>query len=128
MSSTFTRSELVTRVLQKHRVIGEGQPASEEQRAIVDGIIDPAIDELAKRGVVSLDATAPMPVIVKEHLADFLLYFCAADFGRPPDAAGHELAERNLRAIDADGPTYQPMKVDYMMRGGDERFEDYSPE
>lgn len=126
--TTFTRAELVTRVLQKHRVVGEGQPASEEQRAVVDGVIDPALEELARRNVVTVDAAVAMPIVLKEHLADFLLYFCATDFGRAPDVAGHQLAESNLRAIEADRPTFQPMKVDYMMRGGSEEFTDYSAE
>jgi len=125
---TFTRAELVTRVLQKHRVIGEGQPASDEQRNIVDGVIDPAVQELSRREVVTVDPNTTMPIALKEHLADFLLYFCAADFGRPADVPGHELAERKLRAIDADGPTFQPMQVDYMMRGGEQRFKDYTTE
>lgn len=126
--TTFTRSQLVTRVLQKHRVIGEGQPASEEQRAIVDGIIDPGIDELSRRDIISIDPDIDMPVAYKEHLADFLKYFCATDFGRPADLTEKKSAEIQLRAIEADGPTFEPMKVDYMMRGGEQRFKDYTTE
>ena len=112
MAHTFNRDELIPRILQKHRVIGEGQSATDGQRAIVAGTIDSGIEELRSRQVVNLNANGDMPIKYKEFLADYLSFFSAADFSMPADIGAKTYAETQLRFIEALPTTRQPVPVD----------------
>ena len=112
MPKTFSRSQLIERILEKHKVIGEGQTATAGQRNIADKVIDPAIEELRRIGAVSLDADYPMPIEYQEHLADFCKYFCAEDFSRVQDIQNQTIAVVKMREIQASMPTFQTVQVD----------------
>lgn len=119
--TTITRAELVTRTLEKLRVTGTGQSPSNEETALVDKLIEPAFDELQRRDIVSLNANGTIPAAYQEHLADFIGQLAARDFGLPSDPNIKRFAEVEIRAIDADGPTFQPLKVDSIYSWGDDQ-------
>ncbi len=125
MATTFTRADLIERILEKHRRIDEGQGMVPEDRKKADKVIDPACAELEQRRVIVVDPTRPMSIAIKEHLAEFCAFFCAKDFGRVPDTVMMALAEARMRAIDSAGPTYEPQQVDPIHQGGG-NFSDYN--
>ena len=106
-TETFTRAELITRILQKLRVLGIGQPAQPEQEAVADGIIDPGLAELYRTTDIQIEPDYPMDIWWKENLAEYLSYFCAEDFARSADPARKVYAETRLRAIASNGPTFE---------------------
>ena len=112
-TTTFTRSDLVTKTLNKYRVVGEGQSGSAEQESYVDDAIDGSFDELARKKIVTLDANGSFPAGYMEGLADFMWTKVRTRFGRAP-ATYQEIvaAESALRAVDADGATFQTQRVD----------------
>jgi len=118
--TTITRAELVTRVLEKLRVTGTGQAPEAEDQAIVDKLIEPAFDELQRRDIVSLRPNSAIPAAYQEHLADFIGQLAARDFGLPPDPGVKILAEVEMRRIEADNPTFQPLKVDSIYSWGED--------
>ena len=112
MPKMFNRDELIERILEKHKVVGEGQTATDGQRNIANKVIDPAVEELRETGVVSLDADLPMPIAYKEYLAEFCAFFCAKDFSREPDIQAKTYAEVRMREIQASMPTFQVIPID----------------
>ena len=118
MPKTFNRDELIERILEKHKVIGEGQTATDGQRNIAAKVIDPAVEELRRTNVVSLDPDLPMPIEYQEHLAEFCAYYCAKDFSRPQDPQARAMAAVDMRKIQADNATFQPIQVNPLFSGG----------
>lgn len=118
MSDTFSREQLRDRILEKMRVTGEGQPPSPEQQELVEKTLTPGFAEMRRRRVVVMDPNGPFPIEYQEHFADWFIFSNAEQFGRAPDPAKRQFAENNIRSIDADGPTFEPVEVDPIMRGG----------
>ena len=111
-TATFNRTGLIDRVLKKNRVVGTGQSATAEQTAYVDDVIDGAFDELSRKRIVSLAANGTNPAGYLETVADFVWLKVRKRFGRPDSTRDEMLvAEAAIRAIDADQPTFQPLKV-----------------
>ena len=120
----ITRAQLVARVLEKLRVTGTGRDPAAEDKAIVEKAIEPAFDELQRREVVSLDANGTIPAAYQEHLAAFVGQLVADDFGLPADPGKKLLAEVEMRKIDADRPTFQPLRVDSIYAWGEDEEND----
>lgn len=113
MDITKTRAELVVRALRKLLVVGSGQSPEDEDVALVDGVVDSTLADLASRGVVYVANEDEIDVAVFEWIADCLSDNVAADFGKARNPAMVEYAEGRLRVITSTRPTYEVLKSEY---------------
>jgi len=90
--ATYSRSDLITRVLKKLQVIGDGDSATAEEAANLSPIIDSVVATLNQRGVVSITDTANFLKWQFEPLADIIAFAHAADHGKAGNAAYAQLA------------------------------------
>lgn len=108
-----TREELVTRTLQKLKVLAAGQTPSAEDAQVVDNEIIPVLSDLATRDIYHFGDPDQIEDEAFVHLADVLAQSVAADFGRDQDESMRILAENRLRRIQAETLSYQPLRVEY---------------
>src|SRR5690606_24761624 len=108
-----TRAELVTRALEKIRVVGSGQTASAEDAQLVDKIVDPLMEDLAARGIFQWGDEDDLPEAAFEHLAWLLGNLAAPDFGKPEDDAKRRMMEARLRLLDSATLSGEPVRAEY---------------
>lgn len=115
-----TRAQLVDRAL---RILGVvPPPASAEDAALVDSLVDGLLDELAARGIAAIanrgsiadSASGDIPAAAWQPIATILALRSAPDFADavPTDLAALSIeAEVRLRAMSADEDSGEPLKV-----------------
>ena len=108
-----TREELVTRALQKLKVLAAGQSPSAEDAAAVDGDVLPIFADLSRRGVYSVGDPDEIEDEAFIHLADILANSVAADFGAAQDEGVRMAAERRLRVLGAQTLSGQVLRTNY---------------
>jgi hypothetical protein len=113
MDITKDRDALVERALQKLGVVGSGQSADAEDAALVDGVVDAVLGDLAARKVYCVGNEDEIEVAGFEWLAMLLANAVAEDFGRTMDPGKQAYAESRLRALVAGEATYEPQTTDY---------------
>lgn len=110
---TKTREQLVSRALQKIRVVGSGQTASAEDTQLVDGIVEPLMQDLAARNIFHWGDEDELPDEAFEHLADLLGNAAAPDFGKASDDAARRSAEGRLRLLEPVTLSGQVLNTEY---------------
>ncbi len=110
---TKTREDLVTRALSKLGAIGAGQTPSAEDAAVVDGVVEPVMDDLASRGIYSWGDPDELDDDAFEHLAQVLSVAVARDFGLPSDEMARLAAESRLRQLNPTVLSGQPQTTEY---------------
>lgn len=107
-----TRSDLINEALDLLGVVGVGQTPSAEDRAVIDGKIEPKIAELARREVVYV----PDPDSVDDEIFDALATLIAEEagpkFGRPRDISVRIEAEARLIEMQ-NGEGRETVKAEY---------------
>lgn len=100
-----TRDDLIRRVLEKLMILSVGQPVSSEDRAQIDGAIDPLLSDLQAREVFYVADADAIDEAAYEHLATILALRIGDSFGVtsvggiPVTPAGIKQAEEPLRVI-----------------------------
>lgn len=109
-----TRSELVLGALAVLSVEASGQPASPEDFAKVDSVVNGALADLRVRGIYYV----PDPEEIDDAALEWLSTIVAmrprlASFGAPVDLAAVKFAESQLREMQHQGPTSAPVRAVY---------------
>ena len=127
MSSTKTRSDLISEVLDQLGVLAAGQTPAAEDVAKVDGKLDAVLAELSALDIVTIDdagAVGPSGGEIASEaflsLATAIAYRCAAAFGLANDPALYVLsqrAEKMLRTIVRPGRATRTLRTDAQLRG-----------
>ena len=103
-----TREQLVTRALQKLKVLAAGQTPSAEDAKVVDDEIVPVLSDLSKRKVYNFGNPDQIEDDAFVHLADILANSVAGDFGQEQSEPLRLLAEARLKDLvmvqEADDP------------------------
>lgn len=108
-----TRQELITRTLQKLKVLAAGQQPSAEDAAVVESEIVPVLSALSTRNIYPFGDPDQIEDEAFVHLADILSVSLAADFGREQDEKTRLLAESRLRELGAETLSGQPQQTEY---------------
>jgi hypothetical protein len=108
-----TREQLVTRALQKLKVLAAGQTPSAEDAAVVDADVVPVLSDLMTRNIYPFGDPDQIEDNAFVHLADILANSVAADFGRDQNEQTRMLAESRLRELTAQTLSGQPLQADY---------------
>lgn len=110
---TKTREQLVSRALQKLKVVGTGQTASAEDTQLVDDEIEPVMADLAARGIWTWGDPDEIDDAAFVHLADIIANSVAGDFGMQQDETVRLSAERRLRQLETSILSGQPQTTEY---------------
>ncbi len=106
------RADLIARVAGILGVSEVGQDLAPEDSELIDGQIDATCASLAARGVIYLMSTLPtwtIPLAIFEELAA-IVAANVPDYGQALDGSA---AEDRLRLMQARGPSYEPLRVEY---------------
>jgi F420-0:gamma-glutamyl ligase len=109
-----TRVDLVHKALKNLGVLPQGQTPSAEEYNQVNALVEPMIEDLAGRDVITLASTA---VFEDKHflsLAHVLAGHAQSEFGMQNDQALTARAikgELDLQRIAAVRPTYNPLEI-----------------
>ncbi len=107
---TKTRADLALRALRLVGAVAAGQPASAEDLALANEAIDPMLDDLARRSVISAVDDTAIPDGEFHWLAIVLASRIGPDFGTDVDPL---VPERMLRALTAAADSGDPIKAVY---------------
>lgn len=105
-----TRDELVEQALAYLGLKQANQAANADDTAIVDDLVEAAIDELEALSIIRIPDYEAIEPAVFLPLALYLAGAAAPSFGIPIDASG---AVRKLRVIAASQPTGEPQIATY---------------
>lgn len=108
-----TRQQLILRALQELGVVGAGQAASAEDAKIVDAEVEPALANLAQRGVWQWGDPDQIDDDAFIHLAKWLANSVAIAFGKAADENLRLLEEQALRELRPLIRSGEPLAVDY---------------
>jgi hypothetical protein len=108
-----SREQLVTRALQKLKVLAAGQPPSAEDYQVVDDDLVPVLSDLSTRNIYPFGNPDQIEDNAFVHLADILANSVAADFGRDQNDTVRLAAEARLRELTAQTLSGQALQVDY---------------
>lgn len=112
MASFKTRRELVLQALANLFVTTAGQAPSDDDFAGCDAYVDGVLAQLEQREIIRIDNPDSIPVAYFHPLAVCLADAAKDEFGGPPVEV--EKAEAKLRHMVRTGPTYEPLKTDYL--------------
>lgn len=108
-----TREQLVTRALQKLKVLAAGQTPSAEDAKVVNDEIVPVLSDLSKRRVYNFGDPDQIEDDAFVHLADILANSVAGDFGQQQDEGVRLMAEARLRDLAAVQDAGDPIEALY---------------
>ena len=108
-----SRQQLITRALQKLKVLAAGQQPSAEDAKVVDDEIVPVLSDLSKRNIYPFGDPDNIEDDAFVHLADILANSVAADFGQQQSEEIRLMAESRLRVLGAETLSGQPLQIDY---------------
>lgn len=109
-----TRTDLVHKALKNLGVLPQGQSPSAEEYNQVNALVEPMIEDLAGRDIVTLTSTALFEDKYFLSLGHVLAGHAQSEFGMQRDAAltARALAaEIAIQKIAAVRPTYDPLEV-----------------
>lgn len=109
-----TRQELVYRALSDLGALPVGQTPSTQEYASVDALVDPVIESLSARDIYYVSDHQAIEDSAFISLGRCLAWAAAPEFGLHEDAALAALgeqAERHLKIIGSEAPTYKPLEV-----------------
>jgi hypothetical protein len=110
-----TRLQLANRALDKLQLVGSGQSPAPEDTQKANDVIDDFADFISSTEppIYTIADLSAIENNAFEWLAVYLAYFIATDFGLPQNDAMRQMAEFNLRRIQASRPTYEVMRNEY---------------
>ncbi len=108
-----SREQLITRTLQKLKVLAAGQQPSAEDAQVVRDEIPAVLSDLSKRRVYTVGDPDQIEDEAYVHLADILAVSLAGDFGVEQDESKRLLAEGRLRMLMAETLSGQAQQTDY---------------
>ena len=108
-----SRQQLITRALQKLKVLASGQQPSAEDAKVIDDEIVPVLSDLSKRNIYPFGDPDNIEDDAFVHLADILANSVAADFGQQQSEEIRLMAESRLRVLGAETLSGQPLQIDY---------------
>ncbi len=108
-----TREQLVTRALQKLKVLAAGQTPSAEDAKVVDDDLVPVLSDLSTRNIYPFGDPDQIEDNAFVHLADILANSVAADFGLDQNETVRIAAEMRLRELTAQTLSGQPLQACY---------------
>lgn len=111
--STKTRDELVDDALRKLMVVGAGQSPDAEDQELVDGKVDPLIDQLSADLIVQITDDDAIPGEFFDPVSSLLANLCAPDFGKTFSPDVQAFYEQRLRRTQMVQPTYQALETDH---------------
>lgn len=109
-----SRSELVNRALADLGALPVGQTASTQEYASVDNLVDPLVASLSERDIYYVSDTSAIEDAAFIPLGRCLAWAAAPEFGLHGDAALaalNEQAERHLKAIGSEPPSYRVLDI-----------------
>lgn len=109
-----SRDDLINRALSDLGALPVGQTASTQEYASVAALVDPLVANLYERDIYYVSDTNAIEDAAFIPLGRCLAWAAAPEFGLHSDAALaalSEQAERHLKTIQSEGPTYQTMAV-----------------
>lgn len=117
--TTRTRSELVTKILEKLGVLPEGQTPVVEDSQRVDRNLPSLIAELAGREIVYVTDLEQIPEAWFLSLADVAAWELRNEFGIIGEALvalkdANDTGIMKLKAMLRGKPTYEPLRVTYV--------------
>ncbi len=107
------QNDLVLRALKNLGALPVGQIASTEEYASVDALVTPALESLSARDIFNVPDVAAIDDAAFIPLGHYLAWQAAPEFGLQNDpsmAALSEQAERHLKVIQSEAPTYKPLE------------------
>jgi hypothetical protein len=110
-ATTKTRRDLVGQALANLGVLAAGQTPADEDFEAVDAQVDPTLDTLNGREIVTVGDADEIPSEWFTPLAIILANDCAKSFGLPRTTV--EDAEAALREMTRGRPTGEPLIADY---------------
>lgn len=105
--ATKTRADLVTKILEKKAIIAAGETADAVVYDLVDGYVDPALEELSILKVQIPDAEA-IHFALFNSLADYIAENVSEAGPKNPQA--QLVALNQLRLLTRGQPTYEPQQ------------------
>lgn len=112
--ATKSRAQLIDEVLSNVLgVVGIGQSAEAEDRSAIDGLIDPAIEELAALEVIRINDDQVFDLGTFRPLASFIGELAAPGYGRPSNPAAMEEAKQQMRMAIRGQPTFEVQRAEY---------------
>lgn len=108
-----SREQLVTRALQKLKVLAAGQTPSAEDAKVVDDDLEPVLSDLSTRNIYPFGDPDQIEENAFVHLADILANSVAADFGLDQNDAVRLAAESRLRELTAQTLSGQRLQSEY---------------
>lgn len=105
-----TRAELVEQALAYLGLKQANQAANADDTAVVDGLVEPVLDRLAAKNIVSVPDDEAIEPALFLPLAMCLAAAASPTFGAAMDASA---AERELRIIVASSPTFEVQTATY---------------
>jgi hypothetical protein len=107
-----TRTDLINEALDLLGVVGAGQTPAAEDRAVIDGKIEPKLAELARREIVYVPDADTVDDEIFDALATLLAEEAGPKFGRPRDLGVRLEAEGRLIAMQG-GAGLETVRADY---------------
>jgi hypothetical protein len=109
-----TRDQLVNRALSDLGVLPVGQLPSTQEYASVDALVTPTLESLSARDIYYVPDEAAIADEAFIALGRCLAWNSAPEFGLHNDAALaalNEQAERHLKIIQSENPTYKVAEI-----------------
>lgn len=109
-----TRQELVYRALSDLGALPVGQTPSTQEYASVDALVDPTVESLSARDIYYVSDLQAIDDAAFIALGRCLAWSAAPEFGLHQDAALAALgeqAEKHLKVIQSEVPTYKTLEV-----------------
>lgn len=111
--ATKTRAELVTEAADCLMIVSAGNSLEAEDRAVIDGQVDPLLGQLLADGICEIADDGAIPVQYFKALGELLANASATKFGLQYSADKKAFFESQLLRSTATRPTYQTLKAEY---------------
>lgn len=108
-----TRANLTARALGKLFMVGAGQDVDPGDQEKIDNIVPSFFAFIEQADIYSVADENDIDEGAFEWLADYLAWFAAPDFSKSREEVMRQMAEYNLRRIQAQKPTYETMRAEY---------------
>jgi hypothetical protein len=108
-----TRTDLINEALDLLGVVGIGQTPSAEDRAVIDGKIEPKLAELARREIVYIADPDQVDDDIFDAVATLIAEVAGPKFGRPRDLGVRLEAEARLIEMQG-GEGRETVRAEYL--------------
>jgi hypothetical protein len=113
MPTPKTRIELIEEVAIILGPLTPGESLQDTDNVRIGAIVTPAIEELARDSVVTVDNEDAIENHIFLPLAQYIAERCAPSYGKDASEAKLAIARRDLRIAVRNQPTHEPLSVDY---------------